>query len=235
LLDISNNDEYIWTTIFDPSVPKSSTMPLPSPSSLSPNNSNNILAGAILGSLLSGILLSIGSFFIYKWNKNRQEQKTIHGNENHDDYNQEEKELHIVRDIHNNEATNNNNEQEIIQIPSIQIPRNENTTNHEPIIIAANDYHGQEIIQNENYEPAPTVVNTNYGQEIISTPNNNRLSSQILKDEILQSVKQEIGQNLKNDILQAVKQEIGQNLKSDILQAIREENFNNAKSDTRQN
>jgi hypothetical protein len=262
LLDISNNEEYIWTTIFDPSIPKTP------PSSPPPKN---ILVGAILGSLLSGILLTIGSFFIYKWNKSRQKQKTIHGNENHDDCNQEEKELPIERDIHNNEATNNNNEQEIIQIS-----RNENTINHEPIIIPppvtsnnnyhkqeiilapegenttnhelipANDHHGQEIIQtlqNENSTnhepktPASAIVNSsnyNYEQETISTANNNRLSSQILKDDILQAVKQEIGQNLKNVIFQAVKQEIGQNFKNEFLQAVKEENFNNAKNNTRQ-
>jgi hypothetical protein len=223
------------------------------------------MTGAILGSLLGGILLSIGCFLIYKWNKNKQKQKTIYGNENYNDYSQEEKELPIVRDIHNNEATNNNNEQEIIQIPNttnheptiiqtndhhgqeiILAPENERTTNHEPIIIPSNDHHGQEIMQtlqnenttnNEPITPAPAVVNTsnyNYGQEIISTPNNNRLSSQILKDEILQAVKQEIGQNLKNDFLQAVKQEIGQNLKNEILQAVKEENFNNTKNNTSQ-
>ncbi|PKC63563.1 hypothetical protein RhiirA1_463574 [Rhizophagus irregularis] len=107
------------------------------------------------------------------------------------------------------------------------MPRNENSSNHEPIIIPVNDHHGQEImqtLQNENTSdheltiPAPAVINTNnynYGQEVISTPNpnNNRISSQFLKDEIVQAIKQEIGQNLKNEILQAV----------------REENFNNKK------
>jgi hypothetical protein len=120
LLDISNNNEYKWTTIFDPSppsppIPSPLTPPLPPP--LPP------LIGAILGSLLGGILLSVGSFLIYKWNKNKQKQKTIYENENYTDYSQEEKELPIVRDNHNNEATNNN-VQEIIQIP--------NKTNHEP-------------------------------------------------------------------------------------------------------
>ncbi|CAB4394355.1 unnamed protein product [Rhizophagus irregularis] len=101
-------------------------------------------------------------------------------------------------------------------------PENENITNHESIITPANDYHRQEItqtLQNENTSdheptiPAPAVVtnNYNYGQEVISTLKNNRLSSQIFKDEILQAIKQEIGQNLKNEILQVV----------------REENFNN--------
>ncbi|CAB4394376.1 unnamed protein product [Rhizophagus irregularis] len=265
LLDISNNEEYIWTTIFDPKMPSppppppSTLPPLPPPSlppspspssSLSsspPNNSGNI-AGIVVGSLLSSILLSVGSFLIYKWNKNKQ--KTIHENDNNNDYSQEEKELPIIRDIHNYEQDINNNEQEAIQINQIPrnestsnyeliiipppiinknnnhkqeiilTPENENTTNHEPIIIPVNDHHGQEImqtLQNENtsdHEPAPAVVNTNnynYGQEV--NPNNNRISSQLLKDEILQAIKQEIGHNLKNEILQAV----------------REENFNNKK------
>jgi hypothetical protein len=256
LLDISNNEEYIWTTIFDPKMPSPpppalppspppSTLPpspppshSPSPSfssSSPPNNSGNI-AGIVVGSLLSGILLSVGSFLIYKWNKNKQ--KTIHENDNNNDYSQEEKELPIIRDIHNYEQDINNNEQETIQID--QIPRNESTSNYEPIIIPPpiinkNNYHKQEIIltpenenttnhepirtlQNENTTsnheptiPAPVVVNTNnynYGQEVISTPNNNnRISSQFLKDEIIQAIKQEIGQNLKNEILQAVREE----------------------------
>ncbi|EXX54102.1 hypothetical protein GLOIN_2v1834755 [Rhizophagus irregularis DAOM 181602=DAOM 197198] len=279
LLDISNNEEYIWTTIFDPKmpsppppIPPSTLPPLPPPSlvpspspssSLSssspPNNSGNI-AGIVVGSLLSSILLSVGSFLIYKWNKNKQ--KTIHENDNNNDYSQEEKELPIIRNIHNYEQDINSNEQEAtIQINQISrnksisnyepiiipppiinknnyhkqeiilAPENENTTNHEPIIIPVNDcHHGQEImqtLQNENTSdhepfeptiPAPAIVNTNnfnYGQEVISTsnPNNNRISSQLLKEEILQAIKQEIGQNLKNEILQAV----------------REENFNNKK------
>ncbi|CAG8624528.1 5225_t:CDS:2 [Rhizophagus irregularis] len=210
------------------------------------------IAGAVVGTLLSGILLLVGSFLIYKWNKNKQKQKTIYENENDNDHSQEEKELPAIRDIHNYEQEINNNEQEIIQIN--QIPRNENTsnnepiiipppiinknnyhkqeiilspengntTNHEPIIIPVNDYyHGQEIVrtfQNENTTsnhepiiPEPAVVNTNnynYGQEVISTPNNNnRISTQFLKDEIIQAIKQEIGQNLKNEILQAVREE----------------------------
>ncbi|CAB5362588.1 unnamed protein product [Rhizophagus irregularis] len=287
LLDISNSEEYIWTTIFDPKMPSpppSTLPPLPSPSpppspspspspisSPLPNNSGNI-TGIVVGSLLSGILLSVGSFLIYKWNKNKQ--KTIHENDNSNDYSQEEKELPIIRDIHNNEQDINNNEQETIQIDQIPrnestsnyepiiipppiinknnyykqeiilAPENENTTNHEPIIIPVNYHHGQEIMQtfqNENTSdheptiPAPAIVNTNdynYGQEVISTPNNNRISSQIFKDEILQAVKNEISQNLKNEILQVVKNEIGQNLKNELLQAVREDiTRNNTKQD----
>ncbi|CAB4414096.1 unnamed protein product [Rhizophagus irregularis] len=228
------NKEYIWTTKFDLSVPKTSPPPSSSSSSLSPslplpsssqlsdsssNNSNSNIVGTIVGSLLSGIIfLTIGCFFIYKWNKNRQNHKTINENNNYNNYSQKE------QDIHDYEQAIDNNEQEIIKMPRnhhgqeiILTPKNENTTNHEPIIVPANDYHGQEIMQtptngnstnNELIITAPAVAsdnnNYNYGQEIISTSNNDRLSSQILKDEILQAVKQEIAQTLKNE-LQAVR------------------------------
>ncbi|RIA79008.1 hypothetical protein C1645_841798 [Glomus cerebriforme] len=99
---------------------------------------------------------------------------------------------------------------------------NENTTNHEPIsptpVIDRNDNYAQEIIQTPsdesttNYEPITpaSVINRNYnqGQEAISTFNDDRLSLQFFKDEILKVVKQE-NQNLKNEILQVVtRQEI---------------------------
>ncbi|CAB4393364.1 unnamed protein product [Rhizophagus irregularis] len=140
--------------------------------------------------------------------------------------------------IHNYEQEINNDAQEIIQIPGnenttnhepiiispsvinknsyykqeiVLSPENENTTNHESIIIPVDYHHGKEImrtLQNENttsnHEPAispSAVVNTNndnHGQEVIS--------SQLLKDEIIQAIKQEIGQNLKNEILQAVEE-----------------------------
>ncbi|PKC63561.1 hypothetical protein RhiirA1_463572 [Rhizophagus irregularis] len=152
--------------------------------------------GAILGTLLGGILLSVGSFLIYKWNKNKREQSTIHGNENYNDYGQEEKELPIIRDIHNyGQVINNNNEQEIIQIP-----RKENTTNHEPTIIPANN-HGQEIKQTSENEN--NVIN---------------LSLQAFKDEMLQVVKQEINQNLRNEILKVVRRENYHNTKNNTRQ-----------------
>ncbi|RIA87834.1 hypothetical protein C1645_739812 [Glomus cerebriforme] len=150
LLDISNNEEYVWTTTFDPSVPNNiipaPSLPpssSPSPSSLQPPSSssqlsNNIpaMAGAIVGSLFCGILLSFGGFFLYKWNKKKQKQRDIiriKGNENHG---------HEI----------------------IQIPINENSTDHEPII------------------PAP-LVNRNYdhGQEVISTSNDEKISSKTFK------------------------------------------------------
>ncbi|GET56773.1 hypothetical protein GLOIN_2v1827087 [Rhizophagus irregularis DAOM 181602=DAOM 197198] len=91
----------------------------------------------------------------------------------------------------------------------MQTLQNENNNDHEPTI------------------PAPAVVNTN-------SYNNNRASSQIFKDEILQAVKNEIGQNLKNEFLQAVKNEIGQNLKNELLQAVREDNLNITRNNTKQ-
>uniref|UniRef100_U9U665 Uncharacterized protein n=1 Tax=Rhizophagus irregularis (strain DAOM 181602 / DAOM 197198 / MUCL 43194) TaxID=747089 RepID=U9U665_RHIID len=108
LLDISNNYEYIWTTTFDQKMPSSppspsssssslpSLSPSPSPSSLSsPSNNSGKIAGAVVGSLLSG-------------NKNKQKQKTIYENENDNDHSQEEKELSTIRDIRNYEQEINN-------------------------------------------------------------------------------------------------------------------------------
>ncbi|PKK59330.1 hypothetical protein RhiirC2_794971 [Rhizophagus irregularis] len=91
----------------------SSLSPSLSPSSpLSPPNNSGNIAIAVVGSLLSSILLSVGSFLIVysKWNKNEQKQKTIYENENDNDYSREEKELPIIRNIHNYEREINNDE-----------------------------------------------------------------------------------------------------------------------------
>ncbi|CAB4414099.1 unnamed protein product [Rhizophagus irregularis] len=83
LLDINNNNEYKWTTIFDPSTPPSPSSPfLPSlRPSTNPKTLSRItpaaMAGAIIGSLFGVILLSFGSYFLYKWSKNNQNQKHI--------------------------------------------------------------------------------------------------------------------------------------------------------------
>ncbi|PKK56503.1 hypothetical protein RhiirC2_799866 [Rhizophagus irregularis] len=61
-----------------------------------------------------------------------------------------------------------------------------------------------------------------------------KISSQIVKEDILQAVKDEIGQNLKSGLLQAVKNEIGQNLKNELLQAVREDNLNITRNNTKQ-
>ncbi|RIA79410.1 hypothetical protein C1645_840758 [Glomus cerebriforme] len=188
LLDISNNSEYIWTTIFDPSV-SNNIMSTPSFSSSSPlpsSTSSNItpatMAGAIVGSLVGGIMLSFGSFFLYKRNKNKQNQEIIENDNNHS---QEGVETPIESNVHKveHEIINYNYGQE-----AVQIPRDANTTDH---------------------EPASAIVNRNYnhGQEIIPTSNNERLSLHTFKDEILQAVKQE-NQNLRSEFLQIIRQEI---------------------------
>ncbi|EXX76649.1 uncharacterized protein OCT59_027799 [Rhizophagus irregularis] len=279
LLDISNNEEYIWTSMFDPKMPSPppsspppssppstppstlspppSPSPSPSPSPLPlPSNNLSNTTGAVLGTLLGGILLSVGSFLIYKWNKNKREQSTIHGNENYNDYGQEEKELPIIRDIHNYEQViNNNNGQEIIQIPRnentttiipandhhgqeiILTPENENTTNHEPTIIPANDHHenttnheptiipandhGQAIMQTPENENNVNITNhepTISAPAVVSNYNDERLSLQAFKDEMLQAVKQEINQNLRNEILKVVRQESYNNIKNNTRQ-----------------
>jgi hypothetical protein len=160
------------------------------------------MAGAIVGSLLGGAFLSVGIFFLYKWNRNKQKQKTIH--KNYNKYSQEEKEIPTKRDIHNHEQTIDNNEQEITQI-------NDNTTNYE----SSNDSYGQEIIQiNDNTTVNYELTKDHHGQEMpkngqTALVNNNyndeRLSLQAFKDEMLQAVKQE-NQNLRNEILQIVKE-----------------------------
>src|SRR5581483_9721059 len=84
LLDISNNDEYIWTTNFQPASPSSvSSSPVPTSSvtAVQPNaqsSNTGVIVGAVIGSVFGGILLTIGSFLSYKRYKNNREQnKTI--------------------------------------------------------------------------------------------------------------------------------------------------------------
>ncbi|RIA89465.1 hypothetical protein C1645_738603 [Glomus cerebriforme] len=90
LLDISNNDEYIWTNNFDLTSSNLATVTVTSIKTTAtnviniPNTqqsgrtlSNNKLIGAIVGSLIGGSLLTIGSFFIYKWNKNKRARNNI--------------------------------------------------------------------------------------------------------------------------------------------------------------
>ncbi|RIA84168.1 hypothetical protein C1645_742533 [Glomus cerebriforme] len=208
LLDISNNVEYIWTYNFAPliilptsssavattSVIQSSTIATSSTNSstLPQQSSSTPMIVVILGSLLGGTLFSFGCFFLYKWNKNKQKQKdVIH----YDIYNQDM--TSAERNIHNYEQEINNNNQEIIIIP-----RNENTTNHEPII------------------PAP-VINNNYNhrQEGFPITNNERYSSQDLNN-LKNMFKQEI-QNLKQEILQSN----GQTSVSNVIR--NNNNFNN--------
>ncbi|PKK63036.1 hypothetical protein RhiirC2_869932 [Rhizophagus irregularis] len=216
-----NNEEYVWTTSFDIS-------PSPSSSSQTSNNSSDIskMVGAIVGSLLSGIFLSVGSFFLYKWNKNKQKQKIIHGNENNNNHRQEKEQAIInneqnIIQINDNDDANDHHGQEIIQINDNTAVNYEPTNDHhgQEIILTPNDHHGQEIILTPN-EPMIFPANheqTHKNESTINHDNNyndERLSLQAFKDEMLQAVKQE-NQNLRNEILQVVK-----------------ENYNNTKSNT---
>ncbi|RIA96739.1 hypothetical protein C1645_754180 [Glomus cerebriforme] len=66
LLDISNNDEFKWTTDFIP--PKTLRQ-------LSAKKTKDVIIGIIVGSIIGGVLLlSIGFFILYKWNKNKKVQ-----------------------------------------------------------------------------------------------------------------------------------------------------------------
>ncbi|PKB94949.1 hypothetical protein RhiirA5_476836 [Rhizophagus irregularis] len=129
LLDIGNAGEYIWTNEFyPPSPPQSSKVP-PSPSAIPPltivqSQSSASMAGAIIGSLICGAILSSVGFLLYRWNKNRQRSENN---------NQEEKNIY-------------NHGQEIEQSPN-----NEYIINHESIstpdsIINNCSNHGQESI-----------------------------------------------------------------------------------------
>ena len=128
LLDISNNDEYIWTNDFDLSPPSSTPMNQtnstysPTPTSTStqqPDDNKPALIGAIVGSLLGGALLSLGGLLLYKWNKKRQiSDNNDYRRNTYDDY-----------------------EQEISQVIR-QPPRNEYAT-PAPVIISRNYNNGQ--------------------------------------------------------------------------------------------
>ena len=98
LLDISNNEEYIWTSNFVPNIAlpstsqssSSSSSPSPSDPTTSPpivNIPNKpLLIGSIIGSLIGGISLTVICFLLYKWNKNKRKPPNeegilqIHGN-----------------------------------------------------------------------------------------------------------------------------------------------------------
>jgi hypothetical protein len=88
-----------------------SSLPTPPSSPLTPN-----MVSAIIGSLLGGIFLSVGGYFIYKWYKNRQ-------NQNHLNDNKEEKVTPTEGYIHS---------------------RNENITNHESASTIVSNYNDEQ-------------------------------------------------------------------------------------------
>src|SRR6266542_6476195 len=95
LLDISNNDGYIWTNSFEPqttpttslatttttsiAIPPLSTSLSSSPLSSQQSNalSKNIpvVIGIAIGAFIVGVSLAFGGVFLYKRNKNKKENK----------------------------------------------------------------------------------------------------------------------------------------------------------------
>ncbi|CAG8503422.1 8283_t:CDS:2 [Funneliformis caledonium] len=69
LLDISNDDEYKWTTEFNPSYLSSPPTPM--------RKSTNIptLVGTIIASLSGGSFFTIGMLYLYRWIENRRRNK----------------------------------------------------------------------------------------------------------------------------------------------------------------
>jgi hypothetical protein len=60
LLDISNNDEYIWTTSFSPAPP------------IITYNNIGVVIGVVVGSTFCAVLLLVGGYYLRKWYKNKQ-------------------------------------------------------------------------------------------------------------------------------------------------------------------
>src|SRR3954447_1633815 len=81
LLDISNDEEYIWTSDFEPSISSptstllpSATSPAATASTTSPQSSS-IQAAMISAIVICGILiLAFGCLFLYRLYKNKQKQ-----------------------------------------------------------------------------------------------------------------------------------------------------------------
>ena len=190
MLDISNNDEYIWTTSFEPLPPPSSlpvhssSIPVPSSTiTVQPNTQSNnpgVMVGAVIGSLIGGILLATGSSFFYKRYKNNKKQNQAIPTPGNSNYLQGESQIP-------GERTTYYQGQQAIPVPGdnyqgvSQIP-GERTTH----------YQGQQAkppsqiqpIHNHGQEAAPNIQDTR-----LSVLNNDPSS---LQNFILQAVKEEV-------------------------------------------
>src|SRR5436305_6971405 len=124
LLDISNNDEYIWTISFIPNIKtdnntntSNTSQAQPKTSNLPQFNKNNtgVSVSTIIGSLIGGIALTIGSFFLYKQYKVRKEQSNAIPTPGESEYPQ---------GIIKIQTTYDNHGQEIIPIPENTVQQN---------------------------------------------------------------------------------------------------------------
>ncbi|KAF0426214.1 galactose oxidase [Gigaspora margarita] len=74
ILDIGNDSEYKWVTSFDPILPPITS---PDPNSIHGYSiSSGTMVGAIIGTLISGILLTIFALMIYRWYKRKHPRAT---------------------------------------------------------------------------------------------------------------------------------------------------------------
>jgi len=176
LLDIINNDEYIWTNSFEPQTTSTTSLATtPTSSSTSPSSPNNklIMIVIAIGAFIGGISLAFGGAFIYKWNKNKKENKRaipISGNEVVKDTNHQVLEIPTAGQgiISTTPAINNVYKQNML--PMLPVAENENSTN------------------NEIYNERSSLQNIDV-KEVI----------QVIKQEVMQDLKQELAQNKKHN------------------------------------
>ncbi len=178
----------MWTNIFDLSAPKS-TLPTSSSPPQQPNY-KSIIIGAVVGSLIGGIFLSFGGFYLYKWNKNRKRQRQalpIPGNE-------------VVKDTDHEEVKDT--DQEVLEIPTLSNNYRQEIISTTPAINNAYKQMMSPVL--------PVAENESLtNNEIYNHGTSNRRSSLQLQNIDVE--------NFKNEILQVIKQEV-QDLKKELKQ-----------------
>ncbi|CAG8645243.1 10556_t:CDS:2 [Funneliformis caledonium] len=214
LLDISNDEEYVWTYDFDitesstnPSEQKKSPSINPAKIPLIPKEPQNTstksaqstgvlsipaIIGIVITSIICGILLSFGGFFIYKWKWNksgREVERAIPtpGNEKGDDSNEVKVPTRNINKIssYGSKLFYRWNKNKLKYKRAIPTPGNEDdNSNHKVITISK-----------------PKLENNSI---VTSSTDNQRVLQQIDLE------------NFKNDIIQVVRQEIKQNLQQNI-------------------
>jgi hypothetical protein len=219
LLDISNNNEYIWNNNFEPSIPEDS------------KSKTVAIVCAVLGSVF-GALIAFGGFFLYRRIKKKQDQKDVTQvpgeREGYSNYGQGggtlqptsnyEQRISSVLVSTTPTVPVYNNGQGMFQTPN-------NGNMYVPVVPASAAStipiynHGQEVTSyeqtkapNKNYNPGQEAIPHNPGQEAItynhrqesipiSMSNNERISV-IDINNLKNELRQEIMQNLKQEMLQ---------------------------------